>query len=115
MRSYLLYVFLNIPGSRLQEASGDSEDATATTKSPLDWLKRLASRLRRPDEESVVCYALFVALFITDFSLLALLLQALLFCYALLAQPPARLYWQVRPPTVLLMTLHGDRSHGWNF
>jgi hypothetical protein len=36
-----------------------------------------------------------VVLFITDFSLLALVLQLLLFCYALLAQPPARLYWQV--------------------
>lgn len=65
-------------------------------KSPLDWLKRLSSKLRRPDEESYICYALFVVLFITDFSLLALALQALLFCYALLAQPPARLYWQVR-------------------
>ncbi len=64
-------------------------------RSLFDWLKRLSSKLRRPDEESYICYALFVALFITDFSLLALLLQAVLFCYALLAQPPARVYWQV--------------------
>ena len=59
------------------------------------WLKKLSRKLRRPDEDSYICYILFVLLFITDFSILALVLQVTLFCYALLAQFPSRVFWQV--------------------
>ena len=68
------------------------------------WLKKLSHKLRRPDEESYVCYILFVLLFIADFSILALVLQVALFCYALLAQFPSRIFWQVHP-------LMQDKSH----
>ncbi len=56
----------------------------------------MMQRLRRDDRESYACYALFGALFVADFSLLAAAFSAGLFCYALLAQRPARLYWQAR-------------------
>ena len=42
-----------------------------------------------------MCYSLYLLLFIVDFSLLALLLPVLMFCYALLAQDPAKTFWQV--------------------
>ena len=59
------------------------------------WMRKLSQKLWRPDEESYICYALFVILFVADVSILALVLQIALFCYALLAQHPARLFWQV--------------------
>ena len=77
-------------------AWNDKSAPPAPQKGLLAWLGGLSARLARADKESYICYALFVALFVTDFSLLALVLQVLLFCYALLAQPPARLFWQVR-------------------
>lgn len=51
-------------------------------------------RWRRDDKESIVCYFLFMALYVSDFSGLALVFPVVLYCYALLAQPPARSFWQ---------------------
>lgn len=60
-----------------------------------DWRALLRIRWRRDDKESIVCYFLFMALFVSDFSGLALVFPVVLYCYALLAQPPARTFWQV--------------------
>ena len=38
---------------------------------------------------------LYILLFVTDYSLLALVLPLSLFCYAQIAQHPSRLYWKV--------------------
>lgn len=61
-----------------------------------DWGVLLRIRWRRDDKESIVCYVLFMALFVADFSALALVFPVVLYCYALLAQPPARPFWQAR-------------------
>lgn len=60
-----------------------------------DWRALLRTRWRRDDKESIICYFLFMALFVSDFSGLALVFPVVLYCYALLAQPPARTFWQV--------------------
>jgi hypothetical protein len=60
-----------------------------------DWRALLRIRWRRDDKESIICYFLFMALFVSDFSGLALVFPVVLYCYALLAQPPARTFWQV--------------------
>ena len=88
-----------------QHSASEESGQRPATKGPLLWLRWVNGKLRRADRESYVCYALFIILFITDFSLLALVLQILLFCYALLAQPPARLFWQVGP------SLPGSTQH----
>ncbi len=59
------------------------------------WGRALLSRWRRDDKESYVCYALFVAYFIFDFSIAALGFQLALFLYALLVPLPSRHFWQV--------------------
>ena len=76
----------------------------------LDWRAWLRVPCwRRDDSESVVCYALFAALFVADFSLLSLAFPVALFCYALLAQPPSRRFWQARHPSpVVEIPLMGD-------
>ncbi|PRW58918.1 piezo-type mechanosensitive ion channel-like protein isoform X1 [Chlorella sorokiniana] len=57
----------------------------------LAWLRQ---RLRRTDRESYLCCTLFVAAFLADCSLLALVLPLSLFCYALVSPRPSRLYWR---------------------
>lgn len=81
-----------------EETSSRSVQVPGQHRGPLEWLRWLSLKLQRPDKESYICYVLFVALFLTDFSLLALVLQVLLFCYALLAQPAARRFWQASTP-----------------
>ncbi len=90
--------------ARRGSASGSKEADSEGGAGFLKWLKKLSRKLRRPDEESYICYILFVLLFVTDFSILALILQVALFCYALLAQYPARIFWQVHPPAHDSMT-----------
>lgn len=58
------------------------------------WLR--AARLGQDDAESALCYALFMGLFVADFSALAAAFPAALLCYALLARPPHRRFWQAR-------------------
>jgi hypothetical protein len=60
-----------------------------------DWRSLLRIRWRRDDKESIICYFLFMALFVADFSALSLVFPVVLYCYALLAQTPARHFWQV--------------------
>ena len=59
------------------------------------WLSDMVHRLRRDDKESYICYVLFIAAFVADFSVLALAFPLVLFCYGLLANPPPRKFWQV--------------------
>ena len=75
--------------------------ATATAAAPphLAWPARVLAwasfHLRRADRrESALAYALFFVAYLSDLSLLALVLPASAFCYALVAVRPARAYWQ---------------------
>ena len=88
--------------ARRGKSSGSREEGSEGGAGIWTWLKKLSRKLRRPDEESYICYILFVLLFITDFSILAVTLQVALFCYALLAQFPARMFWQVMHISVTL-------------
>lgn len=56
-------------------------------------------------KQSYACCLLFVALFIIDCSMLALLLQLGLFAYALVTPFPSLFYWQVDFHSVFSMTL----------
>lgn len=76
-----------------QQYSGRSEHEKP--KKGFDWRSFLRIRWRRDDKESIICYFLFMALFVADFSILALVFPAALYCYALLAQTPVRHFWQV--------------------
>ena len=60
-----------------------------------DWRAWARLNWRRDDRESDACYALFLAVFVADFSLAALAFPLALLGYALLAQPPSRRFWQV--------------------
>ena len=61
----------------------------------LIWRSLLSLRWRQDNQESVVCYVLFMALFVADFSFLAMVFPIVLYVYALLAQTPATCFWQV--------------------
>jgi hypothetical protein len=62
---------------------------------PRTWLSQLASALRGSGRQANVVYALFFAVFVADYSLLALAYPVSLLGYALLSQKPRRQYWQV--------------------
>ncbi len=55
----------------------------------LTWRSLLSLKWRQDDNESVFCYVLFMALFVADFSFLAVVFPVVLYVYALLAQAPA--------------------------
>ena len=79
-----------------EQYSGLKPRSEANKGGGLNWRGWLGSlNWRRDDHESVVCYALFFAVFVADFSLLSLAFPLSLLCYALLAQPPSRRFWQV--------------------
>lgn len=72
---------------------GDGEDAG----SGASWLGLLRGCLRRRDDkESLACYLLYTVVFVADMSAIALVFPAALYLYALLVNPPARRFWQVR-------------------
>ena len=78
------------PGS---DEDGDDEGSGGGA----GWLGLLRGCLRRRDDrESVACYLLYAVLFVADMSVLALVFPAALYLYALLVNPPARRFWQVR-------------------
>ncbi|KAK9858804.1 hypothetical protein WJX84_000839, partial [Apatococcus fuscideae] len=58
------------------------------------WWSWTARTWRRSDTDSYLCYILFVVVFFTDYSLIAVVYHASLFVYAILAQQPSALYWQ---------------------
>ena len=60
----------------------------------LNWRKLLSPTWRQDDKESIFCYALCVAVFVADYSVLALAFPVALYVYALLAQTPATRFWQ---------------------
>ena len=78
-----------------EQYSGLKPRSEANQGGGLKWRSCLGSlNWRRDDHESVVCYALYFAVFVADFSLLSLAFPLSLLCYALLAQPPSRRFWQ---------------------
>ncbi len=80
-----------------EQYSGRPQSGNGSAWRGFDWRALLRIRWRRDDKESIICYFLFMALFVADFSALALVFPVVLYCYALLAQPPARPFWQARP------------------
>ena len=73
---------------------GDPEAPRPAWKG-LNWRGLLSLKWRQDDNESVFCYVLFMALFVADFSFLAMVFPIVLYVYALLAQAPATRFWQV--------------------
>ena len=73
---------------------GDPEAPRSGGKGP-NWRSLLSLKWRQDDNESIVCYVLFMALFVADFSFLAMVFPIVLYVYALLAQAPATRFWQV--------------------
>jgi hypothetical protein len=63
---------------------------------PRTWLSQLGAALRGSERQAHVVYALFFAVFVADYSLLALAYPLSLLAYALLSQRPRRQYWQVQ-------------------
>ena len=86
------------PGQDPDPDKDDDGEGPSGPGGSLSWLALLRARWRRDDKESLVCYFLFVALFVADMSLLALAFPAALYLYALLVNPPARQFWQVWRP-----------------
>lgn len=94
----------------------------------LNWRGLLSLKWRKDDKESVLCYMLFMALFVADFSFLAMVFPIVLYAYALLAQTPATRFWQASPPQftpvglpfhcswamVFSAALHAHGIVGWN-
>ena len=84
----------------LSPDSGDDGDGEGSG-SDAGWLGLLRGCLRRRDDkESLACYVLYAVVFVADMSILALVFPAALFLYALLVNPPARRFWQVRANAV---------------
>ena len=79
---------------------GDPEAARPMWRG-LRWRSLLSLKWRQDDNESVFCYVLFMALFVADFSFLAMVFPIVLYVYALLAQAPATRFWQVSSLTYL--------------
>ena len=73
---------------------GDPEAPRPAWKG-LSWRSLLSLKWRQDDNESIFCYVLFMALFVADFSFLAMVFPIVLYVYALLAQAPATRFWQV--------------------
>ena len=73
---------------------GDPEAPRPSWKG-LKWRSLLSLKWRQDDNESVFCCVLFMALFVADFSFLAMVFPIVLYLYALLAQAPATRFWQV--------------------
>ena len=73
-------------------------DAPRPARRGLNWRGLLSLKWRKDDKESVLCYMLFMALFVADFSFLAMVFPIVLYTYALLAQTPATRFWQASPP-----------------
>ena len=76
------------------------------------WWSWTARTWRRSDTDSYLCYILFVVVFFTDYSLIAVVYHASLFVYAILAQQPSALYWQVCFVYLLLLP-HSAVNHGF--
>ena len=72
-------------------------DAPRPARRGLNWRGLLSLKWRKDDKESVLCYVLFMALFVADFSFLAMVFPIVLYAYALLAQTPATRFWQASP------------------
>ncbi|CAL8464921.1 g4456 [Coccomyxa elongata] len=85
----------NLLRENAEQYSGRPLSGNGSARRGFDWRALLRIRWRRDDKESIICYFLFMALFVADFSALALVFPVVLYCYALLAQPPARPFWQV--------------------
>ena len=76
---------------------GDPE-APRTAWKGLKWRELLRPMWRQDDKESIFCYVLFMAVFVADYSVLAMVFPAVLYIYALLAQTPATRFWQASLP-----------------
>ena len=87
---------MQLRGNALQYV-GDP-DAPRPARRGLNWRGLLSLKWRKDDKESVLCYVLFMALFVADFSFLAMVFPIVLYAYALLAQTPATRFWQASPP-----------------
>ena len=61
--------------------------------------------MQRADEESYMCYILFVLIFVLDFSLFTMLFPFSLAAYALATQKPSRRYWQVQDAASCVLRL----------
>ena len=72
---------------------GDPEAPRVAWKG-LNWRELLSPMWRQDDKESIFCYVLFMAVFVADYSVLAMVFPAVLYVYALLAQTPATRFWQ---------------------
>lgn len=70
--------------------------APRAARKGLSWRALLRLKWRHDDKESALCYVLFMALFVADFSVLAMAFPVVLYIYALLAQTPATRFWQAR-------------------
>ena len=90
-------------GPQPRTLSPDSDDDAdgEGSGSGAGWLGLLRGCLRRRDDkESLACYLLYAMVFVADMSILALVFPAALYLYALLVNPPARRFWQVRANVV---------------
>ena len=79
-----------------QGTSPDARQGRGQARNRPNWWVWAAGWIQRADEESWLCYVLFVLLFILDFSLLTMLFPVSLAAYALATQKPSQRYWQVR-------------------
>ena len=81
-------------GAALTEAA---DPGAAAARQSAHWAGRAAGwlrrRLRRMDRESYTAYALFVAAFVADFSVLMAYFPLSTFLYALVSSRPSRRYW----------------------
>ncbi|KAL6770350.1 hypothetical protein ACKKBG_A34605 [Auxenochlorella protothecoides x Auxenochlorella symbiontica] len=87
------------PGAGQGTASESASGTAAAASQPVSLLHRalqhLRHRLRRLDRESVVAYLAYVAVFVADYSLLALFFPLSMFVYALCSVKPTPRYWRV--------------------
>ena len=88
----LKLLMLQLHANALQYV-GDPE-APRTPWKGLHWRELLRPMWRQDDRESIFCYVLFMAVFVADYSVLAMVFPVVLYIYALLAQTPATRFWQ---------------------
>ena len=123
-QSTIINCTMQLRGNALQYV-GDP-DAPRPARRGLNWRGLLSLKWRKGNRESVLCYVLFMALFVADFSFLAMVFPIVLYAYALLAQTPATRFWQASYPIhpswapFLLLLGHGvfssapcSRIAGW--
>lgn len=95
------------PGAGQGPASESASGTAAAASQPVSLLHRalqhLRHRLRRLDRESVVAYLAYVAVFVADYSLLALFFPLSMFVYALCSVKPTPRYWRVSLPPFFLL------------